>query len=265
MYVNGIKLSDGIVTIDDFFPDTRVVHFIVNQKELWNVYNYNQSQNEIDFLIKPNSDDIQLSSVTENGQFRILVSWEPENLQSNSKARIYFDITDIFLKNKPVAVNYDFSITKNNNIIFEQSGFSNDSKEEHNLAEFTIPADVTGIVQLNFQNLGDNNLAKTSVPIIINQIIHENNNISIPKWIRNNAGWWADGSIDDNSFVQGIQYLIKEKIIKISPTSQDIDTGTNQIPDWIKNNAKWWSDGQIDDETFVQGIQFLIQNRILHI
>jgi hypothetical protein len=39
--------------------------------------------------------------------------------------------------------------------------------------------------------------------------------VSIPSWIKNNAGWWADGSIDDNSFVQGIQYLIKEGIMKI--------------------------------------------------
>ncbi|MCI4432179.1 MAG: hypothetical protein JHC41_01025 [Nitrosopumilus sp.] len=38
----------------------------------------------------------------------------------------------------------------------------------------------------------------------------------IPSWIKNNAGWWADGSIDDNSFVQGIQFLIKEGIMKIS-------------------------------------------------
>jgi len=34
----------------------------------------------------------------------------------------------------------------------------------------------------------------------------------IPSWIKNNAGWWADGSIDDNSFVQGIQYLIQNRI-----------------------------------------------------
>jgi hypothetical protein len=38
----------------------------------------------------------------------------------------------------------------------------------------------------------------------------------IPVWIKNNAGWWADGSIDDNSFVQGIQFLIKAGIMKIS-------------------------------------------------
>jgi len=37
----------------------------------------------------------------------------------------------------------------------------------------------------------------------------------IPSWIKNNAGWWADGSIDDDSFVQGIQFLIKEGIMSI--------------------------------------------------
>ena len=38
----------------------------------------------------------------------------------------------------------------------------------------------------------------------------------IPVWIKNNAGWWADGSIDDASFVQGIQFLVKEGFMKIT-------------------------------------------------
>jgi hypothetical protein len=87
----------------------------------------------------------------------------------------------------------------------------------------------------------------------------------IPSWIKNNAGWWADGSIDDNSFVQGIQYLIKEGIMKIPQTAQGSGTGSNQIPSWIKNNAGWWADGSIDDNSFVQGIQFLIKEGIMKI
>ena len=38
----------------------------------------------------------------------------------------------------------------------------------------------------------------------------------VPAWVKNNAGWWADGTIDDNSFVSGIQYLIKVGIIKVN-------------------------------------------------
>ncbi len=87
----------------------------------------------------------------------------------------------------------------------------------------------------------------------------------IPEWIKNNAGWWADGAIDDDSFVQGIQFLIKEGIMKIPPTSQGSSNGVNEIPSWIKNNAGWWADGAIDDDSFVQGIQFLIKEGIMSI
>ena len=38
----------------------------------------------------------------------------------------------------------------------------------------------------------------------------------IPIWIKNNAGWWADGSIDDSSFVLGIQFLVQEGFMKIT-------------------------------------------------
>ena len=64
----------------------------------------------------------------------------------------------------------------------------------------------------------------------------------IPSWIKNNAGWWAEGAIDDDSFVQGIQFLIEEGVMKIPPTSQGTSGGNNEIPSWIKNNAGLWSE-----------------------
>jgi hypothetical protein len=88
---------------------------------------------------------------------------------------------------------------------------------------------------------------------------------SIPSWIKNNAGWWATGEIDDDSFVQGIQFLIKQDILKIPPTTQGSGSGSNDIPGWIKNNAEWWAAGQIDDDSFIQGIQFLIKEGIMKI
>ena len=38
----------------------------------------------------------------------------------------------------------------------------------------------------------------------------------IPSWIKNNAGWWANGQISDKDFVSGIQYLIENGIMKIA-------------------------------------------------
>ena len=37
---------------------------------------------------------------------------------------------------------------------------------------------------------------------------------SIPSWVKNNAGWWADGDIPDSSFIDGIEYLVKSGIIQ---------------------------------------------------
>ena len=85
----------------------------------------------------------------------------------------------------------------------------------------------------------------------------------IPSWIKNNAGWWATDQIDDSSFLQGIQYLIKEGIMVIPPTETSGSSGSEGVPAWIKNNAGWWADGQIPDSTFVNGIQYLIKEGII--
>ena len=87
----------------------------------------------------------------------------------------------------------------------------------------------------------------------------------IPQWVKNNAEWWADGQIDDASFVSGIQYLINQGIMKIPETAQGSGSGSDGIPEWIKGNAEWWAAGQIDDNTFVSGIQWLISNGIMRI
>ncbi|NNM02517.1 MAG: DUF2334 domain-containing protein, partial [Nitrosopumilus sp.] len=74
--------------------------------------------------------------------------------------------------------------------------------------------------------------------------INSNLIVLVPEWIKNNAGWWADGTIDDNTFVQGIEYLVKQGIIKVSEKSQSLKD-TKIVPEWIKNNAGWWADGTI--------------------
>jgi len=38
---------------------------------------------------------------------------------------------------------------------------------------------------------------------------------NVPDWVRNNAGWWADGLISDDDFVKGIQYLVEQGIIQV--------------------------------------------------
>ena len=86
----------------------------------------------------------------------------------------------------------------------------------------------------------------------------------VPDWIKNNAGWWADGEIDDQTFVNGIQFLIKEEIIQVSDTT----SGSNNsefIPEWVKNTAGWWADGEISETEFLTAIQYLIKDGLIKI
>ncbi len=105
------------------------------------------------------------------------------------------------------------------------------------------------------------------IEIAENQLLGKpNNNVSspgIPSWIKDNAGWWAEGSIDDGSFILGIEFLIKEGIIKISETQRVKDNSIDEIPSWIKDNAGWWAEGSIDDGSFILGIEFLIKEGLL--
>jgi len=89
-------------------------------------------------------------------------------------------------------------------------------------------------------------------------------NPEIPDWIKNNAKQWSSTLISDSEFIGGIEYLIEEGIIAISPTESS-SIYEQEIPDWIKNNAKWWADDLISDEDFVKSIQYLIKNSIIRI
>jgi len=48
----------------------------------------------------------------------------------------------------------------------------------------------------------------------------------VPDWIKNNAAWWAEGSVDDATFLNGIEFLIENKIINVSSESIDVDSIT---------------------------------------
>jgi len=93
----------------------------------------------------------------------------------------------------------------------------------------------------------------------------------IPGWIKNVAGWWANGEIPENQFLNAIAYLINKNIISLSfvPCSEKIESQTTSsakmVPDWIKNNAKWWSEDLIEDTDFINGIEYLIKKQIMSV
>ena len=67
-----------------------------------------------------------------------------------------------------------------------------------------------------------------------------------------------------DSFIAGIEYLIKEKIISIS-SQNNKENSSDIIPSWNKNNAGWWAEAKISDDDFTSGIEYLIKNKIISI
>jgi len=92
--------------------------------------------------------------------------------------------------------------------------------------------------------------------------------VMMPAWIKHNAKWWADDAISDIDFTSGIEFMIKQDIIKVPQIVSEKEKSSftlGKIPTWIKSNAKWWSEDLISDEDFVKGIEFLIKEEIIRI
>jgi len=260
--VNGMQVPDNAITIDDFSPKNRVIHLVLNQKDISQLSKKIQDYpSKMHFSIMPSAENLPLTTMTENAQFRINLSWEPQSIKSGSATTFYFQILDAFLLDRPVSVSYDLSIFHDGEKIAQASGISADMGL--NVVEFDVPDDITGVMTLQFENLNGSDLADAVLPVIVNRVSIDET--SIPVWIKNNAGWWAEGQIDDSSFLQGIQYLIQEGIMIIPPTETTEDSESQEVPSWIKNNAGWWAEGQIDDETFVSGIQYLIKVGVIKV
>ena len=104
----------------------------------------------------------------------------------------------------------------------------------------------------------------------------------IPDWIKNIAGWWANGEISENEFVNGIEYLINNNIISLvhvpcnfhnklasegllEEIGAEYDISPELVPNWVKNNAKWWYEDLIENTDFINGIKYLVQVGIIKI
>jgi len=275
--VNGFQVPDGVITIDDFSAENRVVHIVLNQNDILKILkNVEGSHNNMHFSIMPSADNLPLTTMTENAQYKLNLSWEPQSIKSGSIITFYYKIFDAFYVDRQVDVSYDLSIFHDGKEIGQVSSVSADMG--FSMIEFDIPDNVSGVMTLQFENLNGSDLANAILPVVVNRINIDET--SMPAWIKNNAGWWATDQIDDFAFLQGIQYLIQEEIMIIPPseTSESSDDPDaipdagqraqvfdQRIPAWIKNNAGWWATDQIDDSSFLQGIQYLVSIGIIDV
>lgn len=80
----------------------------------------------------------------------------------------------------------------------------------------------------------------------------------VPSWFKNNARWWAEGSMNDADFAGGVRYLVQSGIIKAPGIGQDISV--MHPPQWARTIAGWWAEGKVSDSEFLKVLQYMAGN-----
>lgn len=262
-YVNGILMPEGVVNIDDYSFDDRTVHMTIYRELIKEIKNeaIKTSDSKIDFRLETNQNvQFPLEFATPDLRFKVFLSWEPETIIAGEEITFFVEFEELFKAKAKRNTEYDLTVIQNDKEIYKKYLIGNINSDTPNAHKITFEPEHEGTANILFSDIDGNPLSRGNFIIVINP--PTNSPQEIPAWIKNNAGWWVKGTIDDESFVQGIQFLINRDIILVSVTNLQEST-SQDIPSWIKNNAGWWVKGQIGDEEFIQGIQFLIQNGII--
>jgi len=97
---------------------------------------------------------------------------------------------------------------------------------------------------------------KVSPPTISKTLIQQ----EISPWVKTTAHLWSMSEVPNSEFIQIIQYLDEQGMIKMNKTGSEV---TKQVPMWLKKSSAFWTNGQTSDKEFLQGIQFLIDHKII--
>ncbi len=250
--VNGIALPQDRIAIDDYFEDSRVIHIVLLQKNLMEIYRAIEETDIMEFVLEP-APQAPYSAVTGNAQFRILAhAYQDEQ----SMTTISFNVTDVYLRSIVVEEPYRMDVTQDGTVIHTQSGVS--SIDTSTSAQFTVPA-ASQLITINYYELGGNTLASASMPIILRA-----QDQSVPSWVRTTAAWWVNGDIPDDAFIDAIAYLANHDIIRVQSGQPQQYTNTG-IEDWIRTSIEWWAEGQTSDREFLQGITYLVEQGIIRL
>ena len=283
--VNGVQMPDRVVTIDDLSLDSgRIVHMVLNQNDLYYLLG-RQGQEAgpgghgglMRFELEA-GERAPLGATVDNGQFKVSVGWDPWYIRSGGDVEFGFNITDVFLRDRPVAAGYDVSLVHEESgaVIASDSGTTDASAGTGARFAAGIPDGMGGPAVLRFENLGGAALARTEIPVVIDRASGggagggEEGAIVIPGWIKDSARWWADGAISDQEFARSLQYMMSEGIVSVPGAGgpggpSGGGSGEESIPAWVKDSARWWADGAISDKDFAFGIQYMVAEGIIRV
>ena len=261
---NGIELFKSSIFIDDYSEeDNRIVHFVLLPDHLRHIKNQmkktvEELPNEINLVLTKGKEiEFPLRTLTLSEEYQVDLSWDPKVIIPGEKVKFIYTFRDTTDLGPIRDSDYTMTILQNGQTIFSEDRFA---KIGADFTDFTFSEEQTGLTVVRFSNISGSG-QQTEFAFVVGGQTKE---VSVPEWVKNNAGWWADGQIPDSAFIDGIEFLIKDGLIVVS-SEQQSESQTDGIPEWVKNNAGWWADGQIPDSAFIDGIEFLIKDGIINI
>ena len=296
-YVNGVEIDQRALLNDPYtYDDTNIVHFLISKSELQRINetlgSSNYDNKKMDLKLVP-LDEVSKSSTEfylvdtinyEKVPTTVNISWDGNY---GSGDEVPFEIT-FFNESRDLIKDLRYTISfidhESNQ---ELARFSGDdilnpgivAVEGIDIQNIFIPSqgqyriDIlaygtgldynpkyagigSGIIEIG-PSLGQTQTTVETVPDVIPTA-------EIQPWIKTSVGFWADGISSDDEFISSIQFLIKEGIIQIPPTTQGT-SDTTEIQPWIKTSVGFWADGISSDDEFISSIQFLIKEGILSV
>ena len=213
---NGIDLFKASVFVDDYSEEeNRIVHFILLKDHLRHLKTQlNKIDSELPDKIEltlSRGEELQfpLKTLTLSEEFRVDLSWDPKEIKPNVPVKFIYTFRNPIDEGPIRDSDYTFTILQNGQEIFSRSS---NAKIGADYSEYAFSEEQTGLTVARFSNISGSG-QETEFAFVIGD---KKPISSIPAWIKNNAGWWADGQIDDDTFIQGIQFLIKAGIIVVS-------------------------------------------------
>ena len=261
---NGIELFKSSIFIDDYSEeDNRIVHFVLLPDHVRHIKNQmkkmgEEMPNSIDLVLNKGKEiEFPLRTLTLSEEYQVDLSWDPKVIVPGEKVKFIYTFRDTTDLGPIRDSDYTFTILQDGKTIFSEDRFA---KIGADFTDFTFTEEQTGLTIARFSNISGSGQQTEFAFVVGGQT--ETKTSSVPEWVKNNAGWWADGQIPDSAFIDGIEYLIKDGIIVVSNAKQS-ESQAQGIPEWVKNNAGWWADGQIPDSAFIDGIEYLIKDGII--
>ena len=213
---NGIELFKSSIFIDDYSEeDNRIVHFVLLPDHLRHIKNQlkkigDELPNSIDLVLTKGKEiQFPLRTLTLSEEYQVDLSWDPKVIIPGENVKFIYtfrDTTDLGpIRNS----DYTMTILQDGKTIFSEDRFA---KIGADFTDFIFSEEQTGLTVVRFSNISGSG-QQTEFAFVVGGQVKES---SVPEWVKNNAGWWADGQIPDSAFIDGIEYLIKDGIININ-------------------------------------------------